>query len=815
MIKILISIFAVILVYFSAKITQDSGVKLLNTPEQKALVTISPDIKIIVPPADKTEIEKQELRLNSNKKCSDSNTEIVIVDFILNSQIYAEPIVAHKILGGGIAIDVDIWNQFNLIPLDQKILLSDCTYGYLLPQREGFSYKFNSALQTLEIAASADAFQGVVFGIPVRKYKPIESSPGFFMNYNVSGTETKNSNSSVGGILGFVGFNKTGSVTHEQSLLNESSSNKSIRGNTFFKKDFPDAMESFVVGDTLSSDGDWSRPARYLGVRWSRDFLTQPGYVTYPSPSLKGSAALPSVVDVYINNQKQFQQTLTPGPFDYRNVPLTTGAGEVNLVVKDLLGRETVITKSFYTQNSMLKEGLSDFSLESGLFRNNYGTLSNDYSSPFVAGTYRQGLTDDITGQSRFEAGAERQAIGADVTSVIGTLGSIHLATAVSKDSERDTGTLYNVGLERRTPKYLVGAQYKSYSKDYTPFAYSSLETRPKNTFNATATVPIYKDLATSLSYVEQTSYDTTAFRNVSLTTGITLPLNISMSVIANKSLTTDKAWFAGLNFNIPLGKDYSSYLNSNRQNNGDIINTVNLTKNIPSGEGIGWGLNLSDDVTQQTRANIIVNTGSAQFSSEINQGQNNNAIRLGANGSLGYAEGLTFATRNIGDDSIAIVKVGDLKGIPIYNQNQIMTHTNDKGLAFVKIRPYEKAKISIDPNTLPLDVDLNETKREPVAYAKSSVLVDFSIVRLKHVLITILKADGTFVPAGAKVVVKGQEEVFYVGRRGEVYISNLEDVSHLTITWKENSCEFNVEYKSAEISDSDEKRIGPLKCLN
>jgi outer membrane usher protein len=815
MIKILISIFAVILVYFSAKITQDSGVKLLNTPEQKALVTISPDIKIIVPPADKTEIEKQELRLNSNKKCSDSNTEIVIVDFILNSQIYAEPIVAHKILGGGIAIDVDIWNQFNLIPLDQKILLSDCTYGYLLPQREGFSYKFNSALQTLEIVASADAFQGVVFGIPVRKYKPIESSPGFFMNYNVSGTETKNSNSSVGGILGFVGFNKTGSVTHEQSLLNESSSNKSIRGNTFFKKDFPDAMESFVIGDTLSSDGDWSRPARYLGVRWSRDFLTQPGYVTYPSPSLKGSAALPSVVDVYINNQKQFQQTLTPGPFDYRNVPLTTGAGEVNLVVKDLLGRETVITKSFYTQNSMLKEGLSDFSVESGLFRNNYGTLSNDYSSPFVAGTYRQGLTDDITGQSRFEAGAERQAIGADVTSVIGTLGSIHVATAVSKDSERDTGTLYNVGVERRTPKYLVGAQYKSYSKDYTPFAYSSLETRPKNIFNATATVPIYKDLATSLSYVEQTSYDTTAFRNVSLTTGITLPLNISMSVIANKSLTTDKAWFAGLNFNIPLGKDYSSSLNNSRQNNGDIINTVNLTKNIPSGEGIGWGLNLSDDVTQQTRANIIVNTGSAQFSSEINQGQNNNAIRLGANGSLGYAEGLTFATRNIGDDSIAIVKVGDLKGIPIYNQNQIMTHTNDKGLAFVKIRPYEKAKISIDPNTLPLDVDLNETKREPVAYAKSSVLVDFSIVRLKHVLITILKADGTFVPAGAKVVVKGQEEVFYVGRRGEVYISNLEDVSHLTITWKENSCEFNVEYKSAEISDSDEKRIGPLKCLN
>jgi hypothetical protein len=37
--------------------------------------------------------------------------------------------------------------------------------------------------------------------------------------------------------------------------------------------------------------------------------------------------------------------------------------------------------------------------------------------------------------------------------------------------------------LKDAAPQYLIGAQYKAHSKEYTPFAYSSLETRPKNIF--------------------------------------------------------------------------------------------------------------------------------------------------------------------------------------------------------------------------------------------------------------------------------------------------------------------------------------------
>ena len=66
MIKILISIFTVILIYFSAKITKDKGDMQLRAPDQNAPVTISPDIKVIIPPEVKSELEEQAAILNAN-----------------------------------------------------------------------------------------------------------------------------------------------------------------------------------------------------------------------------------------------------------------------------------------------------------------------------------------------------------------------------------------------------------------------------------------------------------------------------------------------------------------------------------------------------------------------------------------------------------------------------------------------------------------------------------------------------------------------------------------------------------------------------
>ncbi|KYB45530.1 hypothetical protein AB664_06960 [Brucella anthropi] len=61
-----------------------------------------------------------------------------------------------------------------------------------------------------------------------------------------------------------------------------------------------------------------------------------------PLPELSGSAAVPSTVDVYVDNAQRASRSVPSGPFSITNLPIVTGSGMARLVVRDALGRETV-----------------------------------------------------------------------------------------------------------------------------------------------------------------------------------------------------------------------------------------------------------------------------------------------------------------------------------------------------------------------------------------------------------------------------------------------------------------------------------------
>ena len=107
---------------------------------------------------------------------------------------------------------------------------------------------------------------------------------------------------------------------------------------------------------------------------------------------------------MFVNGSRIASQPVPPGPFTVNDVPLVSGAGDVQLVVRDPFGQQQVITQPFYASRRLLRGGLDEFQWSLGATRENYGLASFDYGSPLASGYLRSGISDRLTVETRFEA---------------------------------------------------------------------------------------------------------------------------------------------------------------------------------------------------------------------------------------------------------------------------------------------------------------------------------------------------------------------------------------------------------------------------
>ena len=741
-----------------------------------------------------------------------SDAEILLVDVSINLLQVTEPIRVEKLSNGMLVLPESVFKELKLIPKDGRIKMSDCSFGYQLNTNSGITYDFNPEKFTLDIRVPIDAFELSVFAKKESiKLKPENNNKGAFTNYQLYATQTK-TDDSFSGVVDVTGFNKLGSLTAGAVVNKDSRETSIVRTSTYYQKDLPDKMQSFVIGDTVNSDGNWSRSANYFGVRWSRNFSTQPGYIYTPNPIISGSAALPSVVDVYVNNQKTFSQKINPGPFDITHLPVPgNGAGQVNLVVKDILGNEQIITKNFYQSPILLAKGENDFSLESGFLRKNYGTKSNDYQDGFAAGTYVHGLTNSITARGRFELQQDRQAAGGDIALTLGNFALVQASVASSNDGVRGTGNQYGANIENIGQFLKTSIGVKRFDKEFSQFASTSDETKPKTRTNAFVSFPIpIINNNISLGYISQTNWDSDPFKNAYISSGYALPYGANLALSYNKRLDTVNNWGASVVFTLPLG-NYNTRYEHTVDPSGKITDSYSLSTNIPAGPGIGWSV-INEDLKKNVKTNVTLNSNTAQYSGQINvQDGITTGKRLGVNGTVGVLDREVFASRQVNSSSFAVVKTEGLKDIKIYNQNNMVAITNKSGTAAFPIRPYEKTKIEIKDNEIPLEATAEVLEMYPVAYARSGVLVKFPIQMSKNALVRIHLPNDAPIPAGATVNIASSKENFIAGRNGEVYLTNLSQKNQVTVSWLENKCELTVEIDMAQ---QQEQIIGPIKCV-
>jgi outer membrane usher protein len=210
----------------------------------------------------------------------------------------------------------------------------------------------------------------------------------------------------------------------------------------------------------------WTRPVRLGGIQIQRDFSIRPDLVTLPLPSFSGSAAVPSTADVYVNGVRTVSQDVDSGPFRINNLPILSGQGDANIVVRDSSGREVTTTLPFSVSPKLLREGLYDFSVEAGFPRLFYGVRSDEYSGePAGSATLRYGFSDHLALESHAEAinnlanGGVGANLGLDGIGVIGMAfaGSANRGTAGGQAYASFNTSLFGFSLSASTLRTIGG----------------------------------------------------------------------------------------------------------------------------------------------------------------------------------------------------------------------------------------------------------------------------------------------------------------------------------------------------------------------
>lgn len=750
--------------------------------------------------------------------------ELLLVDVFINGRHLGEVAAVERSPGGALLLPVAIWTEARLAPLTKVSALADGTPAFSLDDVRGLTYTVNRQRLALEIAAPANAFVGSTLSATGRRaVAPARPHPGVMLNYDLSASRGYGSRSG-GATLELTAFSNLGSFVSSALVLRSDQVSSATRLDSYWRRDLPERMQTLVLGDAVGVGGGWSRPARYGGVRWGTEFGMQSGVVTQPPITLAGEAALPSTVEVLVNNARLLSQPVQPGPFELHNVPVVTGSGELNLVVRDLLGRETVVTQRYYMAPRLLARGLRDFSFEAGWLRTGYGR-DTAYGDGFGSVTWRQGVSDRLTGEGRVELQRGRQAAGAELTGVMGTWGAGRMALAAAsgdRQGQVERGHLLKLGLERSTPTGGGTLQYEQASQGFAPFGEAlgaaSAAQRARERWLASLSGSFGRSgLGGGVSFVQQKRWDGERVQALGLGARVALWQRASLSMSLNKRLDSERAWSAGITVSLPLENGIYTALRMARSTAGSQGGAVSASYS-PTGElGVGWNAEASVQQSASASAGMQGKTSRGDWSLDlVSNARGLVAARAGGRGTLGWLAGIPFATRSVGNGSFVVVEVGalddKLEGVPVRFSHQLVGKTDSRGLALVTgLLPWQQNRIEIDMLDLPLDVEMDQTVQQVTPYARSGSLVSFAARRTRHALVVLHQLGGEPVPSGAYVQLLPGKPEFRVGRRGEVWLMNLTaDRQPLQVRWPGGFCQLVL--TDIPTNGSNEK-IGPLPC--
>ncbi|MGZ5864786.1 MAG: fimbria/pilus outer membrane usher protein [Xanthobacteraceae bacterium] len=664
---------------------------------------------------------------------------------------------------------------------------------------------------------------------------PVQSGWGTVLNYTLFGSETSGSDKRImtfngaSATLDARAFSPYGTLSQTGILGTTTTRDMTaLRLDTTYTYSDPESLITYRAGDAITGGLTWTRPIRFGGVQMQRNFGLRSDLVTAPLPSFSGSAAVPSTLDVYVNNTKTYTQEVPPGPFQVNNLPLISG-GEARLVLRDASGREVQTSLPFYTSPRLLRTGLTDFSMEAGVPRIGYASNNDSYvDRAFGAVSARHGFSDWLTLEGHAEGASDLYNGGVGALIRTGEFGILSVAASgsaaggalgmqgyaafetkvygitVNASSMRTFGN-YNdlASVTAPLPTFLSGINPVT---GLTPTTISPPKAVDRISFGTR--LPDFSNLGIAFVHLEPSLGDASNIFSVSWSKQVFSKAQLFVSSFADVKQHNNYGVFAGVSF--PLGDDATMSTGATTSKNGTSV-TTDASKPLRQEIGsYGWRVRDSEGAVGYRSA-----AGSYRGSAgkvEAGVEQSNGAVRT-----IGQAEGsiATIGTNvffaNKIDDSFAVVDTG-VPGVAVSYENRPIGETDANGrLLLPNLRAYGRNRISIDPKNLPVNSEIEQVDDVVSPAYRSGVLVKFTAkTDVKAAVVVLTGSDGKPLAAGSSGRLDGTRGEFVVGYDGRAYIKDLSETNNVTITTGTGECRAAFDYSPVK---DNQVVVGPVAC--
>lgn len=640
--------------------------------------------------------------------------------------------------------------------------------------------QFDDGEQRLEVALAPAAFEGSRLDrlAGLRGEAPtLSQARGGFLNYALFATRAPGT-ASVNGLFEVVAFGPGHAFTTTVAGLNlfgaqDGRRDHFVRLDSQWRRDDPENTRSLLIGDSFSGAGLVGRSTRFAGVQWRSDFSLRPGFVKFERPSLAGQAATPSVVELYVDGQLRGRTEVAPGPFEIPPIPFVSGRGEATVVVRDIFGRQQVITQPFNATSSLLRQGVEEFSYEAGAVRRDFGLRSWRYGTLFASGLWRRGWTPSLTTEARVEASRKQAMAGGAVTMQL-PLSVLATAGGAASAGERGNGALSVIAFDAGMPKrFNLNLGQQRTHRDFRQPALEGEGGFARRQANATLSVPLERFGRMALSRVAVDN-GTQPVRVLSLSYSVSLAGSSALAISVSRTTASDITHGVFAVLSIPFGERGSANVSQSRS--GASTSFIAGLQQPPPLDG-GWGYRLAANrinAADRLDAGASGRFGALEASLDISRNAAATQVRADLRGALVRADGSWHASRQV-LDGFALVRAPGLAGAPVHVNNVPIGRTDRDGdFVVTPVFAYGGARISVGTDDLPIELSVEPGELRVAAGHRGGSIAKFRVVRDDGILLQVRMPDGTALRQGATLRAAGQEEEALVGYGGKAFFPGL-----------------------------------------